>query len=154
MAKKIYLNGEEFPFTAVKGNAETSYRTGDVNLTPANIGTYSKSEIDSSIDDVNAAIEQMGNSISEDLQKYQESVDKKIENINNDITQNINTKISELTALITSQATIIESLNGRVKVLEELIESGDITTSTKIIDSEGNVLVTNNDEQLIISEET
>ena len=38
MAKKIYLNGEEFPFTAVKGNAETSYRTGDVNLTPANIG--------------------------------------------------------------------------------------------------------------------
>lgn len=27
-----------FPFVRVKGNAETTYRTGDVNLTPANIG--------------------------------------------------------------------------------------------------------------------
>lgn len=32
--------------TGVKGNAETNYRAGTVNLTPANIGSYSKSESD------------------------------------------------------------------------------------------------------------
>ena len=35
------------PGTAVKGDAETEYRTGNVNLTPANIGSYSKTESDS-----------------------------------------------------------------------------------------------------------
>lgn len=35
--------------TGVKGNAETDYRTGDVNLTPANIGAYSKSEVDTAL---------------------------------------------------------------------------------------------------------
>lgn len=42
---KILLNGVDYSaansgasVTGVKGNAETSYRTGDVNLTPANIG--------------------------------------------------------------------------------------------------------------------
>ena len=32
--------------TGIKGNAESSYRTGNVNLTPANIGAYSKTEVD------------------------------------------------------------------------------------------------------------
>lgn len=32
--------------TGIKGNAETSYRTGNVNITPANIGTYSSDNID------------------------------------------------------------------------------------------------------------
>ena len=32
--------------TGVKGNAESSYRTGDVNLTPANIGAQKKGELD------------------------------------------------------------------------------------------------------------
>lgn len=31
--------------TGVKGNAESSYRTGNVNLTPANIGAVSTSEV-------------------------------------------------------------------------------------------------------------
>lgn len=35
------------PGTAVKGDAESEYRTGNVNLTPANIGAYSKTESDS-----------------------------------------------------------------------------------------------------------
>ena len=34
------------PGTAVKGDAESVYRTGNVNLTPANIGAYSKTESD------------------------------------------------------------------------------------------------------------
>ena len=38
MAKKIYLQGEEFVFSRVKGNKESDYRDGDVNITPANIG--------------------------------------------------------------------------------------------------------------------
>lgn len=31
---------------AVKGDAETTYRTGNVNITPANIGVYTKTQID------------------------------------------------------------------------------------------------------------
>lgn len=38
MAKKVYLKGEEFVFSRVKGNKESTYRDGDINLTPANIG--------------------------------------------------------------------------------------------------------------------
>ena len=37
--------------TGVKGNAESTYRKGKVNLTPANIGTYSSSEIDLKLSD-------------------------------------------------------------------------------------------------------
>lgn len=36
--------------TGVKGNDESSYRAGQVNITAANIGTYSKTEIDNLID--------------------------------------------------------------------------------------------------------
>lgn len=36
------INGVS-PVTGVKGNAETNYRTGQVNLTPANVGAVSKS---------------------------------------------------------------------------------------------------------------
>ncbi len=39
MGKKIMLDGIDYTGVySVKGNAETSYRTGDVNITPANIG--------------------------------------------------------------------------------------------------------------------
>lgn len=39
MGKKIMLDGVDYTGVySVKGNAETSYRTGDVNITPANIG--------------------------------------------------------------------------------------------------------------------
>ena len=36
--------------TGVKGNSESSYRAGQVNITAANIGTYTKTEIDNLID--------------------------------------------------------------------------------------------------------
>lgn len=35
--------------TGVKGDAESSYRTGNVSITPANIGAYTKSETDNAI---------------------------------------------------------------------------------------------------------
>lgn len=35
--------------TGVKGNAETTYRKGQVNITPANIGVYTKGEIDTKV---------------------------------------------------------------------------------------------------------
>ena len=35
--------------TGVKGSSETNYRTGNVNLTPGNIGTYTKEEIDTMV---------------------------------------------------------------------------------------------------------
>ena len=60
MAKKVYLKGEEFVFSRVKGNKESTYRDGDINLTPANIGAsaeghthddryYTESEIDTKL---------------------------------------------------------------------------------------------------------
>jgi len=39
--------------TGVKGNAENSYRTGNINITPANIGSYSKTEIDNVVGSAN-----------------------------------------------------------------------------------------------------
>ena len=39
MSKKIMLNGVDYTGVySIKGNAESAYRTGDVNITPANIG--------------------------------------------------------------------------------------------------------------------
>ena len=60
MAKKVYLKGEEFVFSRVKGNKESTYRDGDINLTPANIGAsaeghthddryYTESEVDTKL---------------------------------------------------------------------------------------------------------
>ena len=37
------------PVTGVKGDAESSFRTGNITLTAANIGTYTKTEIDNLI---------------------------------------------------------------------------------------------------------
>lgn len=62
MAKKVYLKGEEFVFSRVKGNKESTYRDGDINLTPANIGAsaeghthddryYTESEINTKLND-------------------------------------------------------------------------------------------------------
>ena len=39
MGNRMMLNGVDYTgVSSIKGNAETSYRTGDVNITPANIG--------------------------------------------------------------------------------------------------------------------
>lgn len=38
MAKKAFFKGEKFIFSRVKGSAETDYREGDINITPANLG--------------------------------------------------------------------------------------------------------------------
>lgn len=48
-ADKVKLNGiatgaQVNSITGIKGNAESSYRTGNVNLTPANIGAVASSE--------------------------------------------------------------------------------------------------------------
>lgn len=90
----------------VKGNAENDYRQGYINLTPENIGTYSKDEIDNQLEDLESSVNET-----------------------------------------------IELLSNRIKALEELIESGDIVTITKIVDSDGNVIVTNDGNGLIISDE-
>ena len=68
------------PATAVKGNSETNYRTGNVNLTPANIGlgnvnntsdankpisTATKAALDKQQAQVNAALKQTGYNLVE-----------------------------------------------------------------------------------------
>ena len=43
----VILNKPTIPAAvAVKGDAETTYRTGNVNITPANIGVYTKTQVD------------------------------------------------------------------------------------------------------------
>lgn len=63
--KKVIVNGTEFIFSSVKGNAEKTFREGDVNITPANIGTYSSSEIDKLISDLNSTISTLKSTIEE-----------------------------------------------------------------------------------------
>lgn len=86
----------------VKGNAETAFRKGFVNITPEDIGTYSKTEIDT-------------------------------------IVQTLQNTITALT--------------DRVKILEDIIESGDITITTKIIDNDGDAIITDIGDILIMSQE-
>ncbi len=86
----------------VKGNAETAFRKGFVNITPEDIGTYSKTEID--------------------------------------------------TIIQTLQNTIT-ALTDRVKTLEDIIESGDITVTTKITDNDGDAIITDIGDILIMSQE-
>lgn len=86
----------------VKGNAETVFRKGFVNITPEDIGTYSKTEID--------------------------------------------------TIIQTLQNTITVLID-RVKTLEDIIESGDITIATKITDNNGDAIVTDIGDILIMSQE-
>ena len=73
MAKKVYLKGEEFVFSRVKGNKESTYRDGDINLTPANIGAsaeghthddryYTESEINTKLNDKANSSHTHGNS--------------------------------------------------------------------------------------------
>lgn len=86
----------------VKGNAETAFRKGFVNITPEDIGTYSKTEID--------------------------------------------------TIIQTLQNTIT-ALTDRVKTLEDIIESCDITVITKITDNDGDAIITDIGDILIMSQE-
>lgn len=52
------------PVTGVKGENETSYRRGNVNLTPENIGTYSAESIDSMMENQNSEIEKINNGLA------------------------------------------------------------------------------------------
>lgn len=84
----------------VKGNAETDFRKGFVNITPENIGTYSKAKFDTII------------------QTLQDTI----------------------TALTT-----------RVNILEEIMESGDITVTDKLTDNNGEAITTDIGDILIVS---
>ena len=67
------MKGEEFVFSRVKGNKESTYRDGDINLTPANIGAsaeghthddryYTESEINTKLNDKANSSHTHGNS--------------------------------------------------------------------------------------------
>lgn len=87
----------------VKGEAETEYRKGLVNITPENISVYSKIEIDGFFNDLK---------------------------------------------------NIIDVLTNKVAQIDEMISSGDMITTNKITDNEGNIIVTNTEEPLEISQKT
>lgn len=50
--------------TGVKGNSETTYRKGNVNITAANVGAYTTGEIDSKISTINSNITKASNAAS------------------------------------------------------------------------------------------
>lgn len=54
------------PVTGIKGDAEASYRRGNVNITPENIGAYSKDDIDSMMSNVSIGMMQYLNVVESD----------------------------------------------------------------------------------------
>lgn len=48
------IGGTFVPVTGVKGDQESSYRTGDVNLTPANIGAVAAADVVNDLDSTDA----------------------------------------------------------------------------------------------------
>lgn len=99
----------------VKGNAEATYRKGFVNITPENIGTYSKAEVDGLIGNINGTINTVVNNTVKSLQDT------------------------------------ITALTERITALENIIELGDINIVTKIVDNDGNGIVTNDGDILLIN---
>ncbi|MCI8378888.1 MAG: hypothetical protein HFH72_10255 [Lachnospiraceae bacterium] len=87
----------------VKGEAELDYRKGLVNVTPENIGAYSKAEIDSFIN----------------VLQY-----------------------------------TVDTLTNTVAIIDEKISSGDIIATNNITDNDGNIIVTNMEEPLGITQRT
>ena len=80
MAKKVYLKGEEFVFTKVKGSSETDYREGDVNINPTNIGLGSVNNTSDKDKPVSTAQQKAIDVVYANSNKY---TDQKIANLIN-----------------------------------------------------------------------
>ena len=107
MAKKVYLKGEEFVFTKVKGSSETDYREGDVNINPANIGLGNVNNTSDADKPVSTAQRKAIDDAYANSNKY---TDQKIANLINGAPETMDT-LKEVADAISASKTTEEALN-------------------------------------------
>lgn len=107
MAKKVFFKGEKFVFSRVKGNAETDYREGDINITPSNLGLGSVNNTSDKDKPVSTAQQKAIDVAYANSNKY---TDQKIANLINGAPETMDT-LKEVSDAITASKTIEEALN-------------------------------------------
>lgn len=107
MAKKVYLKGEEFVFTKVKGSSETNYREGDVNINPTNIGLGNVNNTSDADKPVSTAQRKAIDDAYVNSNKY---TDQKIANLINGAPETMDT-LKEVSDAISASKTTEEALN-------------------------------------------
>lgn len=107
MAKKVYLKGEEFVFTKVKGSSETDYREGDVNINPTNIGLGSVNNTSDKDKPVSTAQQKAIDVAYANSNKY---TDQKIANLINGAPETMDT-LKEISDAISKSKSTEEALN-------------------------------------------
>lgn len=107
MAKKVYLKGEEFVFTKVKGSSETDYREGDVNINPTNIGLGSVNNTSDKDKPVSTAQQKAIDVAYANSNKY---TDQKIANLINGAPETMDT-LKEVSDAISASKSTEEALN-------------------------------------------
>ena len=123
--------------TGVKGNKESTYRTGDINLTPENIGAQSiedAADMQDSINDINENI----NNINDDIVNIQTDIQGVKDNIDS-INDDMDTYVKDLLGKVSD-------LEDTVAFLEEMIYTRKAVLA--ISDDEGNNIVTNEGDNL------
>lgn len=107
MAKKVFFKGEKFVFSRVKGNAETDYREGDINITPSNLGLDSVNNTSDKDKPVSIAQQKAIDVAYANSNKY---TDQKIANLINGAPETMDT-LKEVSDAITASKTTEEALN-------------------------------------------
>lgn len=107
MAKKAFFKGEKFIFSRVKGNAETDYREGDINITPTNIGLGSVTNTSDKDKPVSTAQQKAIDIAYANSNKY---TDQKIASLINGAPETMDT-LKEVADAISASKTTEEALN-------------------------------------------
>lgn len=107
MAKKAFFKGEKFVFSRVKGNAETDYREGDINITPSNLGLDSVNNTSDKDKPVSTAQQKAIDVAYANSNKY---TDQKIANLINGAPETMDT-LKEVSDAISASKSTEEALN-------------------------------------------
>lgn len=107
MAKKVFFKGEKFVFSRVKGNAETDYREGDINITPSNLGLGSVNNTSDKDKPVSTAQQKAIDVAYANSNKY---TDQKIANLINGAPETMDT-LKEVSDAISKSKSTEEALN-------------------------------------------
>ena len=107
MAKKVFFKGEKFVFSRVKGNAETDYREGDINITPSNLGLDSVNNTSDKDKPVSIAQQKAIDVAYANSNKY---TDQKIANLINGAPETMDT-LKEVSDAISKSKSTEEALN-------------------------------------------
>lgn len=123
LASGAQVTGTFEPVTGVKGNAESAYRKGNVNLTPANLGL-------GNVDNTSDANKPISTAAQAEFDKQQAQIDKaleqtgynlfKITSFSNTVSNGITYTVNTATGIVTANGTVA---SGSISILNLYLES-------------------------------